>query len=426
MVRKEGKMKGVTVKYFKLKNLPRKELIEAKTVYDHVIAIVNKLKQELTPEEAIAKAGWKVYYQGNKIVKLKQFSKDGFFTGTIEDIQELKKEAEAQKQDKTQKDGHGYGIHIYSHTFYYYNKKGQIIKQKDYDENHELEYEHSYFYDRRKHIVKIITRCFQGTPNNIEEKYMYNKNGILVREERFEDRHLAEISILRFHQNKKRAIIKTLDRDDSLKKSITLKKICENPVMRIFEKNYHKRFDYQLMNIGYRIYIEKQFDLDNTIEGADLFFHDKSGNLIIEKHYNQSLMGIFLYSFYIYYYDEKKRLYKQLRYRTDKKSKKSFPKLFTEKEYLYDKKGRLTKEITKHLTDNEKHERLYTYNRKGYLTEITDSQCKQKILFFYDEKGRKIREETHYENEPPTIEKWGYDKEGKEVEKEFSMTVKLP
>lgn len=419
-------MKAVTVKYFKLKNLPRKELLEAETVYDHAIAILNKLKEELTPEEAMGKAGWKVYYQDNKIVKMKQFNKDGFFTGTIEDIQELKEEAEAQKQDKTQKDEHGYEIYIYSHSFYHYNKKGQLVMQEDYDENHELEYEHSYFYDRKMHLVKITTRCFQETPNNIEEKYTYNKNGILVREVRFEDRHLAEISILQFHNNKKKAIIKTLDRDDSLRNSITLKKICDHPVIEEFEKNYHTRFDFHLMTEGYRIFLEKQFDLDNKIEGADQFYHDNSGNLIIEKHNYNSIKGICLYSFYIYHYDKKKRLYKQLQYNVDKKNKKVIPTLYTEKEYLYDKKDRLIKIITKHITDKEEYEKLYTYNKKGYLTEITDSQCKQKMLFFYDKKGRKIREETHYENEPPTIEKWQYNKDGKEVEKEFSMTVKLP
>lgn len=387
---------------------------------------MNKLKEELTPEEAIGEAGWKVYYQDNKIVKMRQFNKDGYFIGTIEEIQKLKEETEARQQEQAQKDESGYEIHIYSHSFFHYNKKGQIIKQEDYDENQELEYEHSYFYNRRKHLVKIITRCFQETPNNIEEKYTYNKNEILVREERFEDRHLAEISILQFQHNNKRTIIKTFDGDDSLEKSITLKKICDHPVIEKFEKNYHTRFDFQLMNIGYRIFIEKQFDLDNTIERANQFYHDYSGNLIIEKHYYNSLIGICLYSFYIYYYDEKKRLYKQLRYITDKKNKKSFPKLFTEKEYLYNKKSRLIKKITKHPLDNEEHERLYTYNRKGYLTEITDSHLKQKILFFYDKKGRKIRGETHYEDDPPTIEKWWYDKDGKEVEKEFFMTVKLP
>lgn len=397
------------------------------TIYDHIIIIVSKLQEELTPEEALGKTGWKVYYKDNKIVKMKQFSKSGYFTGTLDEIPKLKEDAEAQKQSQTKEEKSDYKIHIYSHIFYYYNKEGLLTKQEDFDKEQKLKYRFIYYYDKKNQRIRIETTSLQEKPFRITEEFSYDTDGILIKEERIENGKNVSLTQVTFHNKKYHTTANTYTEDSSLKSNTDLKKLSDGPEQGLCEERSLNPIESKLVDRGHRVVQQRNYDIDNTIERMQKFFYNDKGYILCEKSYIQRIPGIYFDSFYVYYYNDNKQLYKQHRYSVDKEDNKIVLKLFTEIDYFYDKSIRLVKKIRRHPLVDEEHEETYSYNKKGQLVKIINSQLSQRELFFYDRKGRKIRQETHYRDEhTPMVEKWRYNKDGKMVESEFSMSITVP
>lgn len=424
--KREGTMKGITVKYFEIAEPSYDRIKPEHSFYEGILAITEKFTRELKREETPGKMGYKVYYDSDGLIeKMKQFDKKGNYISSTLDIQKIRRELQETKERSAQEE-EKHEWYDYSHVLYYYNKKGKLIKEEDYDKDNQIQYKTMYYYDSKGHLKKsVYYDYFESTTKTVEE-FSYTKDGILMNSQMSKNDKLQQYSKLSFFNNKKITIINTYDRDSCMMRSVELKKVCDVPVQCDLQNHYLSYYNIPLMKRGYRYSKEKRFDIDGDAEGERRYYHNKEGNLITEKFFEQYVLGLCFSRFYVYRLN-KNQLQNEFRYCVEKDDEKRIITLFSEKDYLYDRKGKLIKIATNHPLDKAKFEKLFKYDKQGRLMEIHDSQTGKSKLTFYDEAGRIIREETHYPDEPsPTdYSTYTYDKNGKLTESEFSLFIKL-
>lgn len=371
--------------------------------------------------------GYKVYYDRDGLIeKMKQFDKKGNYISSTLDIQKIRRELQETKERSAQEE-EKHERYDYSHVLHYYNKKGKLIKEEDYDKDNQIQYKTMYYYDSKGHLKKsVYYDYFESTTKTVEE-FSYTKDGILMNSQMSKNDKLQQYSKLSFFNNKKIAIINTYDRDSCMMQSVELKKVCDVPVQCDLQNHYLSYYNIPLMKRGYRYSKEKRFDIDGDAERERRYYHNKEGNLITEKFFEQYVLGFCFSRFYVYRLN-KNQLQNEFRYCVEKDDEKHIITLFSEKDYLYDREGKLIKIDTNYPLDNKRFEKSFKYDKQGRLVETHDSQAGKSKLTFYDEAGRIIREETHYPNEPSPFDysTYTYDKNGKLIESEFSLFIKLP
>lgn len=424
-----GNIKDITVKYFEIEEPSYDRIKPEHSFYEGILAITEKFTRELKREETPGKIGYKVYYDSDGFIeKMKQFDKKGNYLSSTSDIQKIRRELQETIERQSQEEEEEIREWLdYSHVLYYYNKKGKGVREEVYDENNEIQGKTLYYYDTNGHLKKLVDYDYVESTTKTVVEFSNTKDGILMNSQMSKNDKLQQYSKLSFFNNKKIAIINTYDRDDCIIRSVELKKVCDVPVQCDLQNHYISYYNIPLMKRGYRFSKENRFDIDGDAEEERRYYHNKEGNLITKKFFEQYVLGLYFSRFYVYRLN-KNQLQKESRYCVEKDDEKHILTLFSEKDYLQDREGKLIKITTNHPLDKEKYGKIFKYNKKGQLIENYDSRSGKRDLTFYDNEGRIIREETHYPDEPsPTdYSTYTYDKTGKLTESEFSLSIKIP
>lgn len=428
-------MKNIIVRYYSSPEIP--PIIFLSSIYSMQDMIVKNLKEELTAEETKGRSGWKVYYIDNKVVEMKHFDKYGRLYKQEEEIIEQRFKANNGKNidEIIQQNKKTFNpecldfapkLDLYHHGFYHYNTEGLLTEEEWLNKKQKLEYKTHYFYNDLNQLVRTESTDFDEGLYGYTEKSSYDEEGILIKRETIDDKQTISLSELTFQDEKRLATVNIYKEDDFLERRVILKKLSDKPKNIFWEFRDLDPLEKGLVNAGYRIVLLEVFDIDNTVELIKKYFFNRNGYLIAEEHFRGGISKVYIDKIYVFYYNISNNLRTRKYYKT--RREKLEPEHIGTEHFFYDSQKRLIRTNKRlNLFGEVVTVKTYVYDKEGLLTEKRDTGLDHRILYFYNKKGEKIREESYHRNatKPRAVQRWLYDKEGRIIENEYSSVITL-
>lgn len=305
----------------------------------------------------------------------------------------------------------------YFHDIFHYDEKGLMTSREFLNKKQKLDRVDHYVHNSKDQLTKIVRRNAAGELLSPIVNYRYNKDGMLIFEERLYSHKKAETTRAIFKQRKSQVTVRAFNEDEALLRSSQLIRFNEARQCEPEIEWFHSEIVTHLVDKGYRVTESREYSLeDGRLKKKYSYFYDQHGNMRCKWYFKRKSRRLAPGYFITFKYDNDLRLIEERCYYVSSKKNRLTAKLSDQERYIC-QNNRLTKKII-HYGDGSLGEAKYLYNRKGLLYKIIDDEIGGHQIMRYDSACRMTRHESYEKGKktPIITEQWRYNDIGKIAE----------